>query len=296
MNKSSPSCRFCGSHDAELLGREVAGAPESEIFQCRSCSLVYLFPIMSEAEEQAFYRREFEHYMQGRSGASWKSPEAHFRSYQAEGERRMPLVQPYLRVQDDFLEIGSSTGYFLDDVRTQVASVTGVEPSELYREFANGHGIKTYPDMGSLKGRKFDVIALYYVVEHLRDPVDYMKDLRPWLKPGGRVLIEVPNVDDALLRTYSIPKFGPFYWQKAHYHYFSQATLAAVLTRAGYESQMIPVQRYDLSNHMVWMMEGKPGGVGRYRQLFSAALEAAYADSLRAHWVCDTVFAVATAS
>lgn len=289
---SKPVCRLCGSTDTELIGNKVSDAPESKQYKCRNCEIVYLFPIMSETEEADFYRAEFEKYMAGRSGASWKSPRMHFRSYQSEGERRLPLVRPFLKQEDDVLEIGSSTGYFLDDLRGYVNSVTGIEPSQAYREYANSMGIKTHNSLNELANNRYDVIFLYYVLEHLRDPIGYMALLASWLKPTGRILLEVPNVDDVLLSPYAIPNFAPFYWQKAHYYNFSQRTLTDVLTRSGYAVQMIPAQRYDLSNHMVWMMEGKPGGAGRYKNLFTPELETAYAEALKKQWKCDTLFAV----
>jgi SAM-dependent methyltransferase len=289
---SQPVCRLCGSSDSVLISDQVSDAPGSSQYQCRQCEIVYLFPIMSEKEEADFYRAEFEKYMSGRSGASWKSPQAHFRSYQPEGERRLPLVRPFLKQEDDVLEIGSSTGYFMDDLRGYVNSVTGVEPSQAYRDYANSIGIHTYNSLDNLSGKKFDVLFLYYVLEHLRDPVGYMKSLSTWLKPNGRILLEVPNVDDVLLSSYNIPNFAPFYWQKAHYYNFSYKTLNDVLTRAGYHVQMIPAQRYDLSNHMVWMMEGKPGGAGRFKDLFTPELEIAYVEALKKQWKCDTLFVV----
>ncbi len=276
------------------MSDQVSDAPESAVYRCARCDLVYLHPIMTQAEEAGFYLNQFEKYMEGRSGAGWKSPELHFQSYQAEGERRVPLVRPHVRPDDDVLEIGSSTGYFLDDLRGGVKSVTGVEPSDAYRAFAESRGIETVRDIGDLGTRSFDVIALYYVLEHMRDPIDYLHQMQSHLKPGGRLLLEVPNVDDALLSLYAVPAFGPFYWQKAHYQNFSQKTLGLVLGRANYDATMFPVQRYDLSNHMVWMMEGRPGGYGRFRNVFTKEVEAAYAEALKTHWVCDTVFAVAT--
>jgi SAM-dependent methyltransferase len=287
------ACRFCGSKDGTVIGAEVSDAPEAKVYRCDTCGFVYLFPIMTEDEETAFYRSEFERYMQARSGPGWKSPEAHFRDYQAEGERRLPLVRPYLKADDAVLEIGSSTGYFLDDLRGYVREAVGVEPSEAYRDYANSRGLETRATLADWDGRPFDVLALYYVLEHLRDPIGYLAAFQKILNPGGRVLIEVPNVDDVLLGPYRIPKFGPFYWQRAHYQYFSHRTLAQALERAGFQATMIPVQRYDLSNHMVWMMDGRPGGAGRFADLFTPALDAAYRDALKASWRCDTVFAVA---
>lgn len=290
----TPVCRVCGSSEAIQVGDTVAGAPDAAVYRCSKCTLLYLFPIMTEEEESNFYWLQFEKYMEGRTGGGWKSPEEHFRSYQAEGERRLPLVRSHLKPDDALLEIGSSTGFFLEDLKSYVRSVTGVEPGRTYRAFAIGRGIETVPGVEDLGGRRFDVIALYYVLEHLRDPVGYLASLRSRLNPGGRLLIEVPNIEDALLSVYQIPNFPVFYWQKAHYHYFSRLTLAEVLSRAGYEAQLTPVQRYDLSNHMVWMMEGKPGGMGRLGHLFTPEVETAYAEALKAQWVCDTIFAVAS--
>jgi SAM-dependent methyltransferase len=290
----SPECRLCGSSESQLVSRCVSEAPDSSVYACAKCGIVYVFPIMTEDEEAAFYAQQFEQYMARRSGPGWKSPEAHFASYGEEAERRVPLVLPHLRATDNVLEIGSSTGYFLDAIKPSVTSVAGVEPSDAYRTYAHSRGIETVRELEQLGTRTFDVIALYYVVEHLRDPIGYLRGLARRLNPGGRLLIEVPNVQDALLSLYEVAAFGAFYWQRAHYHNFSPATLSSVLQRAGYEAQMFPVQRYDLSNHMVWMLEGRPGGHGRFAGVIGPSADAAYRKALMDNWICDTVFAVAT--
>ena len=290
----APECRLCRSRESTLVSRTVSEAPESAVYECSGCGIVYVFPIMSEEEEAAFYARQFEEYMARRSGPGWKSPDAHFASYGSEAQRRLPLVMPHLSSTDAVLEIGSSTGYFLDALRPHVASVTGVEPGEAYRQYASSRGIETLETLSQLNGRRFDVIALYYVVEHLRDPIGYAAGLRERLNQGGRLLIEVPNVQDALLSLYKLPAFASFYWQRAHYQNFSSVTLARVLERAGYRVRAFPVQRYDLSNHMVWMSEGKPGGHGRFASVLGPEVDAAYRRSLMNRWICDTVFVVAT--
>jgi SAM-dependent methyltransferase len=292
----APECRLCGCRKWALVSRNVSEAPESSVYRCSACGIVYVYPIMTDEEEAAFYARQFEEYMARRSGPGWKSPKAHFASYRDEGQRRVPLVKPHLRRDDVLLEIGSSTGYFLDAVRPLVRSVVGVEPSEAYRSYASSIGIETVDALQRVGDRKFDVIALYYVFEHLRNPGAYAERLRLTLNPAGRLLIEVPNVDDALLSLYKLSAFDAFYWQRAHYHNFSRATLTRVLEQAGYVVVTYPVQRYDLSNHMVWMMEGKPGGHGRFADILGAKADAAYRQALMDNWICDTIFAVAEAT
>src|SRR6185503_12484250 len=109
MTVTTPVCRLCGSNQADLVSRNVSEAPDAAVYACQGCGIVYVFPIMTEQEEAAFYDRQFEEYMARRAGPGWKSPEAHFQSYQSEAERRLPLVRPHLRRGDDVLEVGSST-------------------------------------------------------------------------------------------------------------------------------------------------------------------------------------------
>jgi len=78
-----------------------------------------------------------------------------------------------------------------------------------------------------------------------------------------------------------------------HRCYFSPETLSAVVEAAGFKTvELIPVQRYDLSNHMYWLQYGKPGGTGKYHQIFSKSLDAEYAECLKEHWLCDTIFGI----
>ena len=69
----SPTCRVCGSDRAAFVSAAVSGAPESKVYRCGECDLVYLFPIMTEEQEQAFYSSQFERYMEGRAGAGCRA-------------------------------------------------------------------------------------------------------------------------------------------------------------------------------------------------------------------------------
>jgi len=55
-----------------------------------------------------------------------------------------------------------------------------------------------------------------------------------------------------------------------------------------------PVQRYDLSNHIYWMIYSKPGGMGRYNDVFHEKLNLEYKAALESKFICDTMFAVIT--
>ena len=202
---------------------EAEGAAE---YQCSECDIVFLHPIMTLDEERGFYEAEFEKYMAARGQAGGADPAASYKSWQPEGQRRLELIRPFLRSDMQVLELGSATGYLLDAIRPLASGVTGVEPGDAFRGFANEElGISTHASRAELGASSFDMLLAYYVVEHLRDPVEELAEWRALLKPGGLCIIEVPNVDDALVKYWQVEAFDRFYWQKAHYFNYSHSTL-----------------------------------------------------------------------
>jgi 2-polyprenyl-3-methyl-5-hydroxy-6-metoxy-1,4-benzoquinol methylase len=192
------------------------------------------------------------------------------------------------------VEIGASVGAFCSAVKPYIANVVGVEPSQDHAAHLTSVGVTAVPYLDKLDPQeKFDAAAFFHVLEHMRRPVEFLQDVAKVLNDQAYIFVEVPNVNDALLSLYHNQAFTDFYYQAMHCVYFSPETLTQVFQQAGFSTvELIPKQRYDISNHMVWMSEGKPGGNGRFKQVFSSDLEASYADSLKDKWLCDTIFGV----
>jgi SAM-dependent methyltransferase len=273
---------------------EAEGAAE---YQCSDCGIVFLHPIMTEEEEREFYGAKFAQYMAARGQAGGADPTESFEKWQPEGDRRRALLEPWLRPGISVLEIGSATGFLLNAIRPHVGSnLVGIEPGDAFREFSRAQlGIEAYADRSAVEGRRFDLILAYYVVEHLRDPLAELAAWRELLAAGGHLAIEIPNVDDALVRYWQVQAFDRFYWQKAHYFNYSHETISMVLGMAGFtDITTIPVQRYDISNHIHWLWKGQPGGLGAYTDLLDQRVNEEYSRALRERWLCDTVMAVGT--
>ena len=105
------------------------------------------------------------------------------------------------------------------------------------------------------------------------------------------MVFEIPNRSDPLITVYKIPAFDKFYWSVAHNYYFNQPSLEYVLGKVGVKFEILPEQRYDISNHMTWALEGKPGGQGKYSSLFTAELGKIYLESMMKTGHCDTLIA-----
>ena len=126
--------------------------------------------------------------------------------------------------------------------------------------------------------------------EHIRDPFEFLKTTYSMLNDGGVIICEIPCANDPLTSIYDIDAFESFYWSVAHHYYYTKKSLRYVLDRLGYKYELLPEQRYDLSNHMTWMLEGRPGGQGKYADFLGQEVTDAYRRRLIDTWQCDTVF------
>ena len=109
---------------------------------------------------------------------------------------------------------------------------------------------------------------------------------------NGKIIFEIPNVADPLYSIYDIPDFERFYWSLAHPWYFSQQSLEYLLNKLGCRFEIQLDQRYDLSNHMVWARDGRPGGMGKFSELLGKELEESYNQNLIKSGKCDTLIGI----
>ena len=295
---TQPKCRFCKapSKNQSVRGEFVYGGNEEHKFwHCEKCDLVYLLPVTSVEEEERFYTGEFEKYMEKRSGKDrdWSGPEEHIRTNQDNVVRRWKFMDDYIKEGQDILEIGCSSGFMLDAFRDAGLNPVGIEPSGGFGNFLQKKGHIVFKSLDELKMnyiREFDLICHFFLLEHIRDTVSFIQQQLSLLKPDGVIVAEVPCVNDPLTSLYEIPSFEKFYWSIAHHYYFSPKSISRILDVIDCRYEIVPEQRYDLSNHLVWMQKGVPGGQGQYKDIFSKLTLDSYRQDLIGTWNCDTFF------
>lgn len=286
-------CYLCAATGGfEIVAEKLRYPTASKAYRCGSCELVFLHPFMSPQEERRYYEEEYGQIFSEEKGTT---PEQLFRARLDEASDYLDWVREFLGPEDDCLEIGCASGYFLATIAHRVRSVAGVETHNLLREYCAGRGVRAFGRIEDCPANSFDRVLAFFVLEHLADPLGFCAKIERVTRPGGRLLFVVPNLDDALYSLYRIPAFIDFYFTPAHQFYYSRKTLTAMLERAGLEAiEIRPVQRYDLSNHIHWMLEGRPGGMGRFASHFSGPLEAAYAQVLEDGFLCSTLLGIAS--
>ncbi len=295
-----PKCRLCSADTSsqEIKGEFVYGGREDQHFwKCSQCGVIYLYPAMTEKEEKKFYAQEFEKFMDNRSGADtdWSGPEKHYQMNQREVMRRLPYLEPYLKDEGNCLEVGCSSGFMLAAVKNKGLKVYGIDPSGGFVDFVKSKGIDVFNNKEAFQERfkgKLDLIIHYYVLEHIRNPLDFISDYMDLLTDDGVMIFEAPCASDPLIELYKVPAFDEFYWSVAHHWYFDKKSMTYLLDKTGYAFKLYPEQRYDISNHMTWMQDGKPGGLGRYDAIFEDELNELYKNQLKKHWYCDTLLGI----
>ncbi len=219
--RESPiDCPLCGAHNAARVIDARYGMKAS-VAECKPCRLAYQTPRPTDEASQAYMNMR------------WSSADR----YVADAERKLGgarkkavIARKAAPNARTLLDFGAGSGAFVAAARAQGFEAVGVERSEAARARAmDFYGVEllgAVPD-----GSTFDVITLWDVVEHLRDPVGLLAWLRDHIIPGGVMILETGNYEN-WLRLLKGDRWGLYLLD--HQFYFTPESLEEVTRRAGF--------------------------------------------------------------
>ncbi|MHB8882703.1 MAG: class I SAM-dependent methyltransferase [Thermodesulfovibrionales bacterium] len=224
MEKVSEQCALCGGVDCEIF-RKFKSQPGASLLRCLNCGLVRAKPMPSDEEIAAFYEKD-------EIGQTMTSSDA------AVSDCLLSIIEAY-QPKGRLIDIGTWYGDFLVAAKKRGWNVAGVELSLKACEFlTTKHDITmihgTVTDATKHFGRgSFDVVTMFHVLEHIRLPADYMKDVSSLLKPGGLVFLRVPNVDAIMFSL--LGKHWNQLGLPLHLYFYSPFTIQAMLEKCGFD-------------------------------------------------------------
>ena len=276
-----PSCYLCGSRFFFRRAGTVRDNPELTVMECRQCGLVFLSSF--KHIENGFYEQ---------SGMHSKPIDIKAWLCQTSSDDERRFVQFRRTIENrSVLDFGCGAGGFLQRADTVASSVYGVEVESRLASHFSTTGLDVRKSIDEFDCT-FDIITLFHVLEHFPDPVNLLRQLSARLKPGGRIIVEVPNSDDALLSLYTCDPFVNFTYWGCHLYLFKATTLSSLVDKAGLSLDYIQHhQRYSVANHLYWLSNGQPGGHAKWHFLDSEELSCAYEKSLAAIGRTDTLIA-----
>lgn len=212
----------------EILSRYSVAALRSDLepVACKGCSHIYLKKQPDEKIISTLYSKYYS-YPSALQGKFVPQREKAFleifkRAIQKKLKKDHGLV----------LEIGCYDGYILWHLKRLGFSVEGCDPSD-GADIGKKYGLEIRKQFFKAadyigKGRKYDVVIFRHLLEHVPDPVVFLKTLKNMLNPYALVVFEVPNIEFCLRNKNT----SVFSFQ--HLQYFSGASVRHLIERADY--------------------------------------------------------------
>ncbi len=195
------------------------------------------------------------------------------------------------------LDYGCGKGNLVSALQHNFKAI-GIEIDSRTREIAKNNvkmgsiydSLVTFKMLGIL----VDVVTMIHVVEHFYEPSKELKSIYEMLNPGGLIVIETPNSNDALITKYENLNFQNHTYWSHHPMLHSHKSLSLLVQRNGFKIlECGGVQRYDINNHLYWLSKGEPGGHVKWMGMFSEDTIQNYGRDLVKNSISDTLWLVA---
>ncbi len=243
-------CPACGStrQSGQLIARDLRYGGEGDflIVRCGDCGTGRTSPALEDVSR--WYPDTYQNFL-GRDSVFdrifIRATGSYVGTRRTGRQRALAAVVPAcdlggtVTTEMTMLDVGAGSGHMVGALHRLGIDAWGVEPSSAAVQHATRRGVTTvevgtldtfieaHPDM------RWDVIRFWHTLEHMRSPADDLSIAAAVLKPGGRIVIGVPNFGGAMSRV-----MGPS-WDglevPRHYTHFTRAGLRAVMERANLE-------------------------------------------------------------
>jgi len=144
-------------------------------------------------------------------------------------KKKVSLINCYSVSDKNLLDVGAGTGDFLLGAKNGGWQVCGMEPNATAIKKASEKGITLYPDFSQLQNKKFNVITLWHVLEHLPNLEEQIQNLKKHLTENGTLIIAVPNYKSFDAKWYK--ENWAAYDVPRHLWHFSRSSISKLFAR-----------------------------------------------------------------
>lgn len=177
--------------------------------------------------------------------------------------------------QGRLLDYGCGSGGYMYQMQQRGWEVIGMDMSEEALNVCREQGLKVHQGIDPTKvfePNSFDVVSLWHVIEHVPSPTETLGQMNSILKPGGKLVLVMPNINSTLARRY-----GPYWFPMElprHFTHFDRSSLRKILTKSGFQVETIRGQKHGrvFQKTMQYLGQEKKGfyqWLGRQKKLCS---------------------------
>lgn len=225
-------CLVCGQTQA-IQRYAIAGISE-KLVTCQSCGLGFLFPLPTARRIESFYPPEY-----------YGTPNAKFEpivewAVRAGARSRVTSLVRGLPRGSRVLDVGCGRGVMIRALLDLGYEAHGVEISAAAAAGVDNRAdVRIASDLAAAdyESHSFDAVVLWHVLEHLRNPDKTLSEIHRILRPGGRLILAVPNFASWQSR-----------WSRGdwfhldlprHLYHFSPTNLTRLVERFGFQCHSV---------------------------------------------------------
>lgn len=228
------NCPLCGKNSTKVIFTKASLNKDITNVICINCGLVYINPCLSSAEYVEFHKEDFLGYKNLKE-ARQVLPK--LKSSDLTIKKTIVLfLDEFVSAGQNILDVGCGFGTLLDILKKEKqVNVFGVEVGNLDVKVAKEYFGLDNIFHSSLEefaakdenSKKFDIVIMNHVLEHLPEPLKSLEQIRRVLKSSGLLYIGVPNI-------LNIKKRPEEFFQYFHTLNFSPHSLKAMLEQGGF--------------------------------------------------------------
>ena len=230
-----------------LVAKDYTVSRESfSIVRCKGCGFVLTNPRPTPEAIGAYY--ESSEYISHHDEAKDLMSRIYKAVRNYTTEQKLQLIQQHSAQQTNrrLLDVGCGTGFFASNAKAAGWQVAGTEPDHQARDVAKsrvGEAIYESTEAEYFIGKKFDVITLWHVLEHVHQLNEIIAWLHDHLADNGLLVIAVPNHESA-----DAQAFGSHWaaWDvPRHLYHFSKASMTQLMENHNFHVKQIQPMWFD---------------------------------------------------
>ncbi|HTO16061.1 MAG TPA: class I SAM-dependent methyltransferase [Edaphocola sp.] len=200
-------CRLC-KESASVIAKDYLGYQKGvrfDIYQCKHCDTNFVLPtdftediyqyIYANPEKTPGYNR---YYYYAENVKNHSDPISFLSERESMYWAAYQTVKSFNDKEIQILEVGSGLGYLTYSLRKAGYKAHGIDISSnaveaAKKNFGDYYIAADIFEFNKSNQKAYDLIILTEVIEHLEDPVNFIKCLLKMLKDNGKILITTPN-------------------------------------------------------------------------------------------------------
>lgn len=226
---SPDACLSCGNQHFEKWGSQNG----FDIIMCKCCQMGYTWPLPTEEQLRG---TNVDTYTIENRLAAYRSNKSHFEQRYRNDLRRISKFTGTGRL----LDIGCNLGLFVKAAVNAGYRAEGIELNAACAEYArNTTGIIVFEGLlekANFPTHSFDIVTLFDVLEHVRNPMVLLQEIRRILRPNGILVLQMPNIRSFMATL--MRNQWPWLCPPDHVFHFSPQSLRNILLKSGFRLEI----------------------------------------------------------